>query len=417
MKQKILYLYMEIKKALRIVPRMIIQAILLMLLIGMIAFCGAESMQRDPLEASVDIAVVVREDNVMTKMALGYVENMESVSQICHFRQTTEEEGFGLLKRGEAAALILLPEQLVEGIMNGTNPTVDIYFPKNTGLEAMLFRELTESGEGLLRVAQAQIYGAYDAAAEYGLTEQLSRMETEIDSYNLAFALDRLALYDTEKVSVFGSVNAIQFYLASGIVLFLLLAGTAMYPVVQGEPRAFGRQLERQGTGPVWQCFCQWFCGVIYLGLLCVMLGAVLKTAMIFLPDAIVRQLRVGGAVGYPVGVRLGIAALIVMSATTFIYLLYSLAGSRTSGILLVFLLSVVMVYLSGGLVPSIFLPEIMQKVGERLPAAYLIRAACGLIAGQGATMTGRCIVVLCGYTAVFGLAACLARYLGKDES
>lgn len=393
---------------------MLLQAILLMFLMGMIAFCGTESMQRDPLAASVDIVVVVREDNMMTRMALNYVENMESTSKFCHFRQTTEQEGFELLKEGEAAALILLPEQLVEGIMNGTNPTVDIYFPKNAGLGPMLFRELTESGEGLLRVAQAQIYGAYDAAVEYGLTEQLSRMEAEIDSYNLAFALDRLALYDTEKVSVFGSMNVIQFYLASGLVLFLLLAGTAMYPVVQREPAALCRQLERQGTGLAWQNFCQWFCGILCMGMLCAVLWAVMKIGAAFMPDA-AALLTAGGRNGYSMGARLGILALVVVAATTFIYMLYSLAGSRTSGILLVFLLSVAMVWLSGGLVPSMFLPETMQKVGEKLPTAYLIRAAGGLLAGRGAAITGRCVAALAGYTVLFGVTAYLVRRLGKD--
>lgn len=393
---------------------MLLQAVLLMFLMGMIAFCGTESMQRDPLAASVDIVVVVREDNMMTRMALNYVENMESTSKFCHFRQTTEQEGFELLKEGEAAALILLPEQLVEGIMNGTNPTVDIYFPKNAGLGPMLFRELTESGEGLLRVAQAQIYGAYDAAVEYGLTEQLSRMEAEIDSYNLAFALDRLALYDMEKVSAFGSMNVIQFYLASGLVLFLLLAGTAMYPVVQREPAALCRQLERQGTGLAWQNFCQWFCGILCMGMLCAVLWAVMKIGAAFMPDA-AALLTAGGRNGYSMGARLGILALVVVAATTFIYMLYSLAGSRTSGILLVFLLSVAMVWLSGGLVPSMFLPETMQEVGEKLPTAYLIRAAGGLLAGRGVAITGRCVAALAGYTVLFGVTAYLVRRLGKD--
>lgn len=417
MRQKVLYLYMEIKKTLRMFPRMLLQAILLMFLIGMIAFCGAASMHQDPLAASVDIAVVVREDNMMTRMALNYVENMESVAQLCRFRQMSEEEGFGLLQRGEAAALILLPEQLVEGIMNGTNPTVEIYFPKNAGLEALLFRELTESGAGLLRVAQAQIYGVYDTAAEFEMMEQLSQMEAEIDSYNLAFALDRLALYDTENVSVFGSMNAVQFYMASGFILFLLLAGMALYPVVQREPQVFRRQLERNGTGLAWQCFCQWSCGALCMGLLCGILWIVAKLVMILMPEEAVAQLAAGSGSRYPAGIGIGIMALTVVTITTLIYLLYSLAGSRTSGILLVFLFSVGMVYLSGGLVPAMFMPEPMQRIGARLPTAYLIQACGGFLAGRGTAVAGQyvqCTVALCGYTAVAGIAAYLLQRRGK---
>ena len=72
-------------------PRMLFQAILLMMIIGVIAFCGVRGLERDPLAASIDIAVVVQEDNRMTQMALAYVENMESVSSYCHFHRRMVE--------------------------------------------------------------------------------------------------------------------------------------------------------------------------------------------------------------------------------------------------------------------------------------------------------------------------------------
>lgn len=421
MKQKIQYLYIEMKKTLRMLPRMLLQAVLLLFLTGMIAWGGVRSMERDPLTPGAEIAVVVREDNGMTRLALNYVENMESVSQFCRFRQTTEEEGFRLLEKGEAAALILLPEQLVEGIMNGVNPTVDIYFPKHAGLEAMLFRELTKAGEGMLRVAQAQIYGACDTARAYGLTEQLSVMEAEIDGYNLAFALDRLALYDTESVEVFGSMNVLQFYLASGTVLFLMLAGMAMYPVLQREPSVLRRQLERQGTGKVWQCFCQWLCGILCMGIVYGLLWAAMRQAVLLLPwsvggtpDPAAGGFMAGSTAG-SVGIKVGLAALVVMTSTSFLYLLHSLAGSRSGGILLVFVCSVAMVYLSGGIVPSVFLPQAMQKLGERLPAAYLIQAAGGVLTGTGAAVGREPVAALCCYTVLFAAAAFFVR--GRDRA
>ncbi len=410
MKQRICYLYMEIRKTCKIIPRVILQAVLLMAVIGLLVVGGIGSMKRDPLAVSVDIAVAAGEDNIMTRMALGYVENMESVSHLCHFLQVTEEEGFRMLKKGQVAALILLPEQLVEGIMNGTNPQVTVYFPKNAGLETMLFGELTKAGEGLLRVAQAQIYGAGDTAVEYGLTESISQMEGEIDSYNLAFALDRLALFEAEQVSVFGALSIVHFYMASGIVFFLLLAGMALYPVVQREPAAFSLQMERQGAGIVWQCFCQWFCGLVCMGLLAAIAWAAFSTAVRCMPDSVARQLFPGQSGGAAIGLRIGTAALILITVTTFLYMLYSLAGSRTGGVLCIFLLSVVMVYLSGGLVPSLFLPEPVQAAGERLPTAYLIQAAGAFVTGREEMLGGQCLLRLCIYTAVSGAVACFMR-------
>ncbi len=428
MRQKILYLYLEIRKTLGMVPRMFLQAILLMILIGAIAFCGVKSMEKKPLAVNVDIGIVVQEENAMTKMALAYIENMESVSQICSFRQVSEEEGTDLLTEGKLVALIVLPGQLVEGIMNGNNPEVKIVFPENARLEAMLLRELTESGAGLLRVAQAQIYGAYDTAVEYGLTDRLSQMEMEIDSYNLAFALDRLALYETEMISATGRMSALQLYMSSGVVLFLLLSGMAVYPVVQQEPLAFRRQLKRQGTGKWWQCFCQWMCGFVCMVLCVVLSGGV----VLLLKNAAATVIKnESGEKGLSTFVlsdgnsflvtapetglaeKIGISLLVIATAATLIYFLYSIAQSKTGGILLIFLCSTVAVYLSGGLIPSPFLPQAMQAVGDRLPTAYMMRAVGGLLAGYEKGAMIRCVAGLCGYTVLSALGACLLR--GKE--
>lgn len=111
----------------------------------------------------------------------------------------------------------------------------------------------------------------------------------------------------------------------------------------------------------------------------------------------------------------MGIAALIVMASTAFVYLLHSLAGSRTGGILLVFVCSVAMVYLSGGIVPSVFLPETMQKLGERMPTAYLIQAAGGILAGSGIAVGGEDVAALCFYTVVFVGVSYFVR--GRDRA
>ena len=407
MRLRMQYLYVELKKTIGMFPRMLLQAILLMILIGAIAFCGVKAMEKEPLAVGVKIGVVVREDNTITEMALRYVENMKSVSQLCDFVQMSEEEGFRQLGHGEIAALVILPEQLVEGIMNGQNPAVDVVFPQNAQLEAMLFRELTESGAGLLRVAQAQIYGAIDTAVEYGLTDRLYEMEAEIDSYNLAFALDRLAMYDEETVSATGQMSVLQYYAASGVILFVLLSGMAVYPVMQQEPRAFQKQLMRQGTGAMWQHFCKWMSGFMCMALFCIAAMSVIKLAGIIRPDAgkIIQSALISGKNRYSAWVYIGVILLVLITAATLIRMIYSLSESRTGGILLILLITVIMIFLSGGFIPSVFMPQIMQLLGDRLPTSYLIRAVGGLFAGYRDGMLVQCVAGMCVYTALFWAA------------
>ena len=105
------------------------------------------------------------------------------------------------------------------------------------------------------------------------------------------------------------------------------------------------------------------------------------------------------------VGIQMGMILLMLTTVTALVNMIYNIAGSRTGSILLIFLFSVIMVYLSGGFIPSALMPQMMQAVGDRLPTAYLIRAFGGLLTGYGDGVLGQCVVGMCTYTAVFGVA------------
>jgi ABC-2 type transport system permease protein len=402
---------MELHKTIRMLPRMLGQAVLLILLIGVIAFCGTKYLEREPLAVGIDIAVSVPDDSALTQMALDFVEGMESVSEFCSFRQVSEEEGAALLENGEVPVLILLPDQLVEGIMDGTNPAVKICFAKQTGLEVFLFRELADAGAGFLNVAQAEIYGAADTAAAYGFSDKMSLIEAEIDSYNLAFALDRMALYETETLSSTGQMSTLQYCVVSAFVLLLLLFGMALYPILQPEQAAFRKQLAVRGAYFFWQDFCQWLCG-----LLCTALFTGVLLAAVWGVTAVLEQkgyeiklwtdpAGMGSAAGGLVAFAMGLTL-----TASFVYFLYSLAGNRVSAILLVFFVSILLVYCSGGIVPSVFLPETIQRIGEKLPTAYLIKAFGGILAGYQPEVMKACVLGMSGYTIFF----CLGAWCGR---
>lgn len=133
-----------------------------------------------------------------------------------------------------------------------------------------------------------------------------------------------------------------------------------------------------------------------------------LKIVGLFVPETAEKftSMLSGGGRGSHVAVQTGVVLLIVITAATLIYLVYSLAGSRSEAVLLIFLLSVVMIYLSGGLVPSMFLPKVMQTIGDKLPTAYLIRAAGGILAGYQADTLRQYVIGMGCYTVVFGVVS-----------
>ncbi len=385
----------ELKRTIRQLPAMLFAAVLLLGVFGVTAFGAAKLFYRQTPALQITIAVIEKEENPLTDLLLGFVQGMESISEICRFLIVSEEEGFSMLREGKAAAALVLPEGMVEGILSGNNAPVQVYFPEDAGMESALLKELTDAGVRMLRVAQAEIYGIYDTAAAYEALEQLSVLEMDIDRYNLAFALDRLALYRTQELSASGGLSMLQYGIASGSIFFLLLLGMACYPAMQPNPAALQNQLFREGIGTGRQCFGKWLCGLCGMGCSALFFGILVRAGF---------RAAGHGAWMPKIGMKqAGIALLLLVCAVTFVFLVFQIAGNEASAVLLLFFLTASMQYLAGGFLPSVFLPEAVRKIGRFLPVTWMVDAAGSLYSGR---LSGKTAGFLLFYTTLFGAAA-----------
>ena len=395
MKRTLILWKLELKRTIKLLPAMLLEAVLLFAALGAVAYGASKLLYRDSPMLQITIAVVEEEENPLTDLAMQYIQGMESIADTCRFLVVSKEEGFSMLQEGKAAAVLVLPGGMIDGIMNGNNVPVQVYFPENAGIESALLKELTDAGVQMLRVAQAEIYGIYDTAKNYGALDQLSVLEGDIDRFNLAFALERLELFQVKEVSAMGNLSLFQYAAASGAVFFLLLLGMACYPVMQSYPAVLQGQLLRQGISIGQQCAGKWLCGACSMGVGFLSFFLMIKA--------------LAGVFGYTawmpeIGIEQSIVCVIILLCiTTFIYFIFQLADNGTAAILLLFFLSVVMIYCSGGFLPSAFLPEAVQKIGRILPTTYLIEAAGSLYLGK---MPEKTVGILLCYTVLFLTAA-----------
>ena len=126
---------LELKRTIRQLPVILAEAVLLLSILGMIAFGAAKLLYRDVPAIRITIAVIEKEKNPLTDLLLNYIQGMESISELCQFLIVSEEEGFAMLQEGKAAAALVLPEGMVEGIMDGSNTPVQVFFPEDAGME------------------------------------------------------------------------------------------------------------------------------------------------------------------------------------------------------------------------------------------------------------------------------------------
>lgn len=402
---------LEWKRALKVLPLMLAETLILCVFLGMFLFLCQKLFFTDSFLQRIPIGFVMEEENKMTELALSYLEGMESISSACEFRKMSPEEGQRALERGEIAALMVLPEEMMEAILDSRNYPVKVYFPRNSSLGALLIKELTDAGAGMLSVAQAEIYAAYDMNFSLGNPEELSKLEKDINLFNMKFAMARERLIRTQTLQISEEIPLLTHYLASGITLLLMLWGIACGRFLKGDNQAFGRQLLRAGVRR-WQ----WMLAKLSGTLLVLGIGAICIFGLL---AVLLPKLGMPGMPGIEAGITAaglpGLAVMLLCIAALLLFC-YQAAPGRSSGMILIFIITIVIIFVSGGFIPAVFLPESLNSLAKWLPGNAFIQIIASLL---GAFDTGSglqsSLLVLLAWSGLFYLASLLINMCKRE--
>ncbi|MFQ7828760.1 hypothetical protein [Clostridium fessum] len=181
------------------------------------------------------------------------------------------------------------------------------------------------------------------------MPEQIPVSEQDLNRIFLKYAMNREALFRKKTVSAAGDVSTAVFYGISGIVFLMILTGIPAAPFLAPQTEALEQGLRRIGIRRWYPLFCKCLCMTLLL--MAVTAGSY------------------GWAVqkGYALAGREELAAwgLTCAAVSAWILLFYEVCRSSAAAILTLFAVNVVFLFLAGGIIPSVFLPELVQKVGN----------------------------------------------------
>ena len=297
----------------------------------------------------IEVGVVLPEDDVLSEKVTNMIASLDSVESLCEFSYLERGEAFRQMKSGEVQAVLEVPSGMARGILDGTNQPATIWFPDESGLEEAVFRELAESGSSVLGTSQAAIYAADECLNLQGAPEQISVAERDLNRIFLKYAMNREALYRKKTVSAAGDVSTAVFYGISGIVFLMVLTGIPAAPFLAPQAEALEQGLRRLGIGRWYQLLSRLICMTLLL------MGV---TAGIY-AWAVQK--------GYALAGRSELLAwgLLCAAVSAWIQLFYEACRSSAAAILVLFTVNVVLLFLAGGIIPSVFLPELVQKIGN----------------------------------------------------
>lgn len=343
-------------------------------------------------------------------LALGMVSKMESLSSMVTIKQTTsEEEARAMLESGEVKAAVIIPEGMIHTIMEGSNDLpARILYPGDPSIETVIFRQIVDSLSQMVASSQTGVYALYEIYDDFDATEkQQNQANSQLNDAYINTVLDRASLFsvqttggsDTDQTSgpsdASSSDLVLTGYLCSGLALLFLVFGINLCFFFVAPNRAVPGALTRLGLS---DSFC----------LLADFSAAVICEWLIFLTASLLVG-AIGSALGLVPSFFIGrtilsslVCALFSCALTLFIC---RICHGKQACVITTFVISLLIMYASGCLIPAAFLPDLLRRISAHLPGSQLKAI---LFWQFGQALSGSDVAALCIEAVLLTLVASL---------
>ena len=388
LKKHLSYYLLQQKTAFVHIPRLILCILCFALLFAGFSFAGSRLLySSDSQIKKVNIALVSEDDNPMVELALKYVNKLDSVNSICKFNITDRESAYKKLENKEVYAVVILPANFIDNILSGINTPAEIILQENAGADIILFETLANAAAYALKTAQAGIYAGIDIIDEYEIKGYRWQIVNDLNELYIKLALHRALLFDEDTVSATDELSLITYYGASAAVLLLIISCTGCSSFCKNNTLRMHLLIKRHGVGSFAQATLQ-----------CLALS-ICYFVIFVIPFLLFEFLYLKGAATTVLLKALPSFFILIFSICSFSLFLFRIAKTPQTGILLLFTLSIIMIFFSGGILPTPFLPSSVRNIGRFLPCFQWLRTAFCLALCEINAMP---VILSLGFAAIF---------------
>ncbi|MBR6223577.1 MAG: ABC transporter permease [Lachnospiraceae bacterium] len=375
----ITYIYIDLKRMLKIMPGFILGIIgLIGVLIGWVYFYTGFMEDASTFD-TLKIGLVVEDgDTSDISKYIMILKSMKSVNDVCDFAYVDDEKAKNGLIDGSLRAAVYLRSDTYDDINNGRNTTLNILLPDDVDQNDIVFKELIRDGLSLIRTTEASTYSAIDAYHMYEAKLTLRRIEKMIYDKYITDMLYRGEYFEDAPLLDVPEISFYLYYTACAFVLIILLLFISAEIFLRANDKNLYPYLKTQKRSILSISIAR----IIALALMGLLLGALICSIMIgvnhftdmpLLPVTLCRYL-----LSFP----------LMFSLSAFVYMMFELMGRFKGSDIILLLFTIFMVLISGVLIPSGMLPEPLVVFGKCLPIRPWIDYVCGVVF-RGESNTG----------------------------
>lgn len=354
---KLTFLSLEIKRKLKILPYIIAAALALCLVSGILVFCSGKLLYNTKSQPKKkQITFSSQDSSKLATMIVGSLSKSKSISAICEVNETDYDSAMAAISQENNAASIIVPGDFLYGVMHGKTLAVPIYFSSSDSIYTALITELSKAAQTSFKAAQAGIYTLNDYYYDNGAHKELIDANDELNLIYIGKTLTRDKFFQKQKLSATGSLSLQNYYLASGILLVIMLLGCVIILKSSEISPVISYKLLQNNVGLIFQTLAQ---------LISTFLVTYLIYCLLFIGINI--KLDVASPIVFLIN-----GIFICLCCSSIVCFSESAFSDTYSGILFHFLFCVIMSFVSGAFIPGSILPGTFNKISRYLPSTFL---------------------------------------------
>lgn len=360
------YFYSQVKRVVRFLPIILVISMVLCVLVSIIfsAMLSIDENKKDKQKFAIGVVGDTKES--FLGIGISALENFDSSRFAIEFVELDEEKAKSSLQKGEISAYAVVPDDFVNSLVHGEIKKIKYYTTDDgVGISAVFEKEVTQVISNILVQSQKGVYGLADAMEDNGASYCTGEKMNELCAEYFELIINRTSMGKNEYIGIADEVSMQGYFLCSIITLFVFLFGISCVSMYAKMDISLNRILYAKGQSGQRQIICEYFTYfllvylVVFVTSVCV---AVLGGLKSLIPE--LEYMGMSEILLFTIRI---IPVVAMISA--FHFLLFEITRDIVTGVLLQFVASVSLTYISGCFYPIYFFPEIVQRISTFLPA------------------------------------------------
>ena len=360
------YFYSQVKRVVRFLPIILVISMVLCVLVSIIfsAMLSIDENKKDKQKFAIGVVGDTKES--FLGIGISALENFDSSRFAIEFVELDEEKAKSSLQKGEISAYAVVPDDFVNSLVHGEIKKIKYYTTDDgVGISAVFEKEVTQVISNILVQSQKGVYGLADAMEDNGASYCTGEKMNELCAEYFELIINRTSMGKNEYIGIADEVSMQGYFLCSIITLFVFLFGISCVSMYAKRDISLNRILNAKGQSGQRQIICEYFTYfllvylVVFVTSVCV---AVLGGLKSLIPE--LEYMGMSEILLFTIRI---IPVVAMISA--FHFLLFEITRDIVTGVLLQFVASVSLTYISGCFYPIYFFPEIVQRISTFLPA------------------------------------------------